>query len=151
MVDKCVQRYYHLLAQTKRNEVIVEVTRDDGSTNSGDPLRYSPKPQLIILDLDETLIDQRTKNRRIVSIHSRDQSDALHARLSVLDNVKDLSFGFRREQKPGGEEGVHLIVFRQFLMRLIQETMHSANFVVYSLAEPKMVIPRIILIEMYFK
>ena len=147
LVDECITRYYQLLAQDTINDDIIKsncVANQDALWTSMN------KKNLIILDVDETLLDQRAEERDhgiTISGH--------HFRLQLLStlctrNSKDLIFGIHRKRNSRDKEYGYLVLFRQFLMHFIHKTRQNANFIIYSLADASVIIPHIIMIENFY-
>lgn len=156
LLNKCKSRYHQLLWQHKRNLLLYGHVLDTDSPGFPDRSRFYPertmnKSKLIILDLDETLLDQREYHRRRIVVSSERVWEYLHLRTSRKYNVKDLTFAIRRgAPSDDGRECAHFVIFRSLLMQLIEEHESSSNFMMYSLAEPSQLIPNLILIELYF-
>ena len=139
LFNQCMYRYHQLSAQSSRNHGIMRGFENRSSI----PM---DKSNLIILDVDETIIDQRAMSRSDISISSNDLKTYFSSDL----NRRDLVFGVRTHDDERRRMIPHFIVFRAFLMKFIYENLPSSNFVIYSLADPSFVIYHIVLIEMYF-
>ena len=125
LMRQCMDRYLELL---RRNHTALN------------------KETLFIIDLDETLLDQREMNRNPISEDSDQQEiENAHAQLSELFNVPDLVFGVRHSRN-----AQYLAVFRPFVMDFIHTFHDSADLVVYTQSDPEFSIPPLILVEMYF-
>eukprot|EP01084_Bolivina_argentea_P106083 189947_1 len=151
LFKKCVIRYNEMIIYIIRNhEIIVFNQTSDG--NYGFNLNMN-KSNLIILDLDETIIDQRQYNRPLLARTSEQQWGHYHEHMSH-NNQNDLIFGLGGTKSANNPiwngTCVYLIVFRRFLMRLIEQENPSSNFIIYSHAIPNSIISNLILIEFYY-
>ena len=146
LFGQCIERYQQLLKQIKRNDDIF-------ASAESESVRIHPlpsKPNLNILDVDETLVDQRYFHRAHTHYDASHSWEALHYRCAIHWNARDLCFGFRKVQRSDDSESVVVAIFRRFLMHYIATYQRSANIVVYALCEAASLIPITILIEMYF-
>ena len=157
LVDKCKIRYHQLLSQQERNLLLHGRLLDPESPRYPDRSRLYPertmnKSKLIILDLDETLLDQREFHRMRVDVSTDRRWEGFHLRTSRKYNVKDLTFSIQRSATPSydGRECAHFVIYRPLLMELLEEHQSSSNVMVYSLAEPGQLIPHLVLIELYY-
>ena len=150
LVYKCKLRYHHLLLQHHRNvNIIIHQSKNQSELQ---PHPKMTKSKLIILDLDETILDQREENRRGIHIPTRKHWEELHSRAALKFNIDDLVFGVQRCRKHQSDscERAHYVIYRPMLLELIEENKSDSNFVMYSLSTPHLLIPHMILIEMYF-
>ena len=131
LFNQCIARYSIINLQIDRNYDIM--------MNNGNRSAVAlDQRNLIVLDVDETILDQRSMMEHKVPTSAQ--------RRCPFHNSDDLLFGVRTTKF----EGVHYVVFRPFLMEFIHENQESANFVLYSLAEPTYLIYDVVLIEMYY-
>ena len=164
LLGKCRQRFYEFLSQIQRNNDIISCTKSDR------PMRTWPmskKSKLIILDVDETVLDQQTNSRMMVPLQPYNYWEDLHFLASTVLNAKDLKFSFHRTQMTQSNHQksmdsetspdfadlphfAHFVVFRKYVIELIHECRRNTNFIVYSLLNPLQIIPHLILIEMYY-
>eukprot|EP01083_Nonionella_stella_P131604 399948_1 len=141
LYQKCISRYHQLLDIYHKNQEIIQF---DHSMENKSSLTGSSKPDLYVLDMDKTLLDQDNFG---------DWQRFLQEMSSVTFNTKDLNFGVTSQYYPSGVTGVmhrYLVVYRQFLMRFINDHQQNAHFMIYTLAEPAVSIPHLILIELFF-
>ena len=124
-------------------------------TNSNDTKRSSHiwsaiKPKLIILDVDETVLDQRVEHRMMIPLQPINHWPTL---TSTNYNKHELRISFRRTIKTVdsiAQEFAHIVLFRNYLIDFIHQCRSTSNFLIYSLADPGRIIPNLILIEMYY-
>ena len=139
LFKECITRYQKLSEQSYQNFLIMKQHLN---------VTHTPmdKSHLIVLDVDETILDQRAMRRAQITVPYRD----LKASFTYRMNGQDLVFGVRSIQDNTGKENPHFIVYRPFVMKYIHENMDKTNFVIYSLGDPAYVLYHVVLIEMYF-
>lgn len=147
LMIECIVRFDELQWQVMRNYDILynETSMNDGNDESVIAQNRMNHSRLIILDLDETLLDQRVSRRGYIRLTDEKHWKRLLAEISIMRNTKDLKFGLRKFNQKA-----YSIIFRPYLMEFMSKHRGNSNFLIYSMAEPVTVIYCVILMEMYY-
>ena len=148
LYEKCLNRYHALLTHIHRNDVKMTYPHDP-ITAFDFVLPNLTKPTLMIFDMDRTILDQGAGDQQAIEIKNGKEWEELHKRVSTRFNAQDLLFRIQTITHIG-RELAYLVVFRPFLMQLIDQYHDSSHFIIYSMAKPSCMIPHLILIEMYY-
>ena len=149
LYERCVSRYQELMEQHTRNIKInnksMDILEDQLDFMTGN----SSKKMLIIMDLDETCLDQKFRKTGPWAFTPRPKDWRRLTQYISVQNIKDLNFGLHGSMS-GEEVFGYLTVFRNGLMHFIHLHRKSAHIVIYQLDDPAYIITHLIQIEMYY-